>query len=125
MTRRIVSYGRRARALAPAVARTFRRHVLAAAPTVVAVVAIVVVVAVAADAQTVSDKPLEEVMHSGRDWIITKIVPFAGAGILAWNALQTKTGHREGFGNLAKGFVALLIGLGAAGVVSSAASLVQ
>lgn len=121
MSHRTVTRAGRARA----VARHIRRHVAAAAPTVIAVVAIITIAAVAAHAQQVSDKPIEEVALQWRNWMITKIVPFAGAGVLAWNALETKTGHREGFSKLTRGFVALVIGLAAAGVVSSAASLVQ
>lgn len=101
------------------------RHVRRAAPTLVGVAVIIAVVALVAHAQQVSDKPIEEVALNWRNWLITKIVPTAGAAVLSWNALETKTGHREGFGKLTRGFVSLLIGLGAAGVVSSAASLVQ
>ena len=97
----------------------------AAAPTVIAALVVIAVVALVADAQQVSSKPIEEVALNWRNWLITKIVPTAGAAVLSWNALETKTGHREGFGKLTRGFVSLLIGLGAAGVVSSAASLVQ
>ncbi len=106
-------------------ARALSAAARAAAPTVIAALVVIAVVALVADAQQVSSKPIEEVALNWRNWLITKIVPTAGAAVLSWNALETKTGHREGFGKLTRGFVSLLIGLGAAGVVSSAASLVQ
>lgn len=114
-----------ARSRARATARACSRRLAAALPTIVLTMAIVAVASVAAHAQGVSSTPIEVVAQHWRDWMITKIVPFGGAAVLSWNALETKTGHREGFSKLTKGFLALVAGLASAGIVSSASSLVN
>lgn len=96
------------------------RVVLNTLPVLVCIGLAVVAVAAQQGGGTPSQKPVDQVMTSGRNWVITIAVPLVGGAALAWSALNSSWGDRQGMSKIAMGFVSVLIGLMAVSIVNLA-----
>ena len=99
--------------------------VLNSLPVLVCIGLAVVAVAAQQGGGTPSQKPVDQVMTSGRNWLITIAVPLVGGAALGWAAVNSSWGDRQGMSKIAMGFVSILIGLMAVSIVNLAISWVS
>jgi hypothetical protein len=66
---------------------------------------------------TPSTTPIDVVITKLRDFLITVILPLAGAIAVVWAVFHIWQGGREGVSNFAKTLISILIGLAAVGLI--------